>query len=111
MANAYEGLIEFLDEGEEVEAIVFGEWGWSGRGEPDPPPIPEEIRNIALSLEEAKPYMRGWEIYGGFGAPECYAMYAWTDSRIIWITQYDGATGLDCAPRNPADVAPYILGG
>lgn len=109
--DAYNSLLSEMDKGETVENIVFGEWGWSGYHEPKPAPIPKNKQGVLLSLEEAKPYMQGWEIYGGYGAPTAYAMYVWTNKRVLWITQYDGSTHLDSMPRNPESVIPEMPGG
>ena len=109
--NAYTDLLGFLEEGELVEAIVFGPWGWNGYEEPDPVPVPHELFDEPLKLEDAKQYMRGWSFYSGFGSPQSYAVYIWTNRRIIWVTQYDGSTRLDSAPRNPIKIRPYMPGG
>ena len=123
MTNAYNDLINMLDQDEQVEAIVFGAWGWASAprssdeewepdsSEPEPPPVPFKLRGKTMTLEEARPYMQGWSFIGGFGAPDCYATYIWTNQRIIWVTQYDGATGLDSAPRYPHDCIPDMPGG
>jgi len=42
MKNAYDDLIDELQEGEQVEAIVFGDWGWDGFDEPKPKPVPKK---------------------------------------------------------------------
>ncbi len=109
--NAISELEEFLNDGEFVEAVVFGAWGWGGYGEPDPPPVPVDRQGVVLSFDEAKQYMGSWCFYGGYGAPDCYAVNIWTNQRIIWVTQYDGATGLDSAPRNPVATIPDMPGG
>lgn len=115
--TAYQELHEFLEEGESVEAIVFGNWGWSngdnepGYGEPRPVPVPFEKRNIVLALEEAEPFMKQWTFSGDFGAPNCYAVRIWTNRRVIWVTQYDGSTGLNSALRNPEPCKPDMPGG
>lgn len=111
--NAYDELMEFLEDGEAVDAVVFGDWGWGwdGCGELGKEYVPNEKRGRILSLEAARPLMDGWSFEGGFGAPECYAVYIWTNRRVIWVTQYDGSTRLDSAPRNPSPVMPYMPGG
>jgi hypothetical protein len=121
-ACAYDELIAYLSDGEVVHAVVFGAWGWSstpqpgapwepGYNEPDPPPVPFDKRGVVLSLEEARPFMGNWCFIGGYGAPECYAVRIWTTHRIIWVTQYDGATCFDSAPRNPIAHVPDMPGG
>lgn len=109
--NAYNDLLVELEGDEEVEGIVFGEWGWGNYGQPDPPLVPIEKQGIAMSLDEAIPLMEGWSFNGGFGAPDCYAAYIWTNKRVLWVTQYDGATRLDSAPRNPCNCIPDMPGG
>lgn len=120
--NAWQELKKYLEPGETVEAIVFGPWGWGsaptegeawepGYGEPEPPPVPFEKRGIVLKPEEAEPFMQTWKFSGGYGSPECYAVRIWTDRRILWVTQYDGATGLDSSMRNPFAHMPDMPGG
>jgi hypothetical protein len=100
-----------LDKDETVEAVIFGKYGWEGYDEPKPAPIPKDKQKILMTLEEAEPYMQEWEIYGGYGAPNAYAMYVWTNKRVMWITQYDGSTSLDSMPRNPIACNPKMPGG
>lgn len=119
--SAYEDIVNTLNEGEEVKGIVFGPWGWGserdiekgvpGYGEPDDPPVPYNMRGVLLTLEEAAPFMGSWSFFGGFGAPSCYATYIWTNQRVFWVTQYDGATGLDSMPITPRDCMPEMPGG
>jgi hypothetical protein len=115
--NAYQELSAFLEADEQVEALVFGNWGWDsgddepGYGEPSPPPVPFDMRRKVLTLEQAEPLMQSWRFRGGYGAPECYAVTVWTNRRVIWVTQYDGSTRLSAALRNPEPCNPYMPGG
>lgn len=109
--NAYIDLVKCLDKDESIEAIVFGEWGWGGYKEPNDPPVPKDKQGIVLTAKEAKPMMAGWTYDCGYGAPECYATYVWTNKRVLWITQYDGSTSIDSAPRNPVAIIPDMPGG
>jgi hypothetical protein len=107
MSNAYGELLEFLQDGEVIEGMVFGEWGWGGNyAEPHPYPVPATFQGTLLTLEDAKPLMDGWQFDGGFGAAECYPVYVWTNKRIIFVSEYDGATGLRALPRDPEDCYP-----
>lgn len=108
---SYSELQEFLEPGETVEAVVFGDWDLGGYEEPDPPPVPRDRRGVVLSLAEAMPMMDGWDFCGGYGTPECYATYIWTNKRVIWVTTYDGSTWLSSAPRHPKAVMPSLHGG
>jgi hypothetical protein len=94
---------------EPIEAIVIGNYGWDGYEEPEPK-ISEDKRGIILKPEEALNLL-SQQYHGGFGAPDCYAVYIWTPTKVYWITQYDGATGLDSAPRNPENILPDMPGG
>jgi len=69
------------------------------------------MRRKVLTLEQAKPYMKGWSFNNGYGAPECYAVRIWTNLRVFWVTQYDGATQLNNTLRNPVDCVPDMPGG
>lgn len=109
--NAWDDLQEYLKENETVEAVVFGAWGFDGYKEPNPPPVAKSKRGVVLSPTEAMPMMDGWSFNGGYGAPECYAVRIWTSTRIIWVTQYDGATSLDSSLRNPQNCDPDMPGG
>ena len=55
--------------------------------------------------------MKSWSFWGGYGAPQCYAIYAWSNQRVFWVTQYDGSTSLNFAPRIPIDTMPSMPGG
>jgi len=109
--NAYDELMEFLESGEVVEGIVFGEYGWGGYGEKANRKVQRKHHGKLMSIEEAKPLMDDWSFYGGYGSPECNATYVWTNKRVIWVTQYDGSTTLDSAPRHPIDCMPNMPGG
>lgn len=109
--DAYQELMEYMEEGEVVEAIVFGKWGWDGYREPKDIPIQKDMQGIVLTPEQAKPLMKGWTFHCGHGAPQSYAVNIWTNKRVFWVTQYDGATTLDSAPRNPTAYIPEMPGG
>ena len=92
--SAISDLTELLEDGEVVEAIVFGPWGWeaapldddewkAGFGEPSSTPVPFDKRGVVLTLNEAMPLMEEWSFRGGFGAPACYATYVWTNHRVF----------------------------
>ena len=109
--SAWDDLVEYLNEGEVIESVSFGPWGWDGFGEPEDKPVPKEKQGVPMPPSEAQPLMQSWSFYGGYGSPDCYAVNVWTNSRVIWVTQYDGATGLDSAPRNPSENVPDMPGG
>ena len=108
---ARDQILELLADGETIEAVVLGAWGWDGGDEPKPPAVPPDKRGKVLTWEQAAPMLTTWSFYGGDGAPDCYAVYIWTDRRVFWVTQYDGSTDLNEAPRNPVDCMPDMPGG
>ena len=55
--------------------------------------------------------MEGWSFLGGHGAPECYAVYVYTNQRVIFVSQYDGATNLEGIPLRPMACKPSMPGG
>lgn len=60
--------------------------------------------------EDVEPWL-GYTYDSGYGAPSCHAFIAWTESRVIFVSQYDGMTWLDWMPRNPVACKPYMPGG
>lgn len=105
--NAWEELQDKLLEGEYLVAIVFGKPGDGMRGE-EKTYVPENRRYVVLSPKEARRYMKNWCFDGGYGGPECYAAFIWTNKRVFWVSEYDGRTELDAAPRNPENVKPRM---
>lgn len=107
--NAYEDILEVLEEGEVIEAIVFE----------DPKDIysmesysiPKENIGVPISLEQARPYLKGWTVYGSYGCEEVIPFYVWTNFRVLFIGSYDGSTWLTGVPRNPISCNPYTIGG
>ena len=91
---------------EEILGIVFGDWldfsrpKYSGA---------EAMRTgVLLSVEEAGPMMRGWEFYNSDS--KCYSMYAWTQGRVLFVSEYDGSTMINSCPRNPCAMIPKVYG-
>lgn len=46
----------------------------------------------------------------GYGGADCYPFYAWTPSRVFFVTEHDGATGIAHAPRHPTALEPEFSG-
>ena len=91
--SAYETLTGFLEQGEQIEAMVFSKVPHSAAQG-----IPNGALDRVLSPFEAAGYMHTWSLLGGFGEVVSYAMLAWTNKRLVWVTQYDGRTTLHAAP-------------
>jgi hypothetical protein len=97
--------------GEPILAVVIGEMGWGGvfcseRIEG----YDTHIRGKVLTWEAAEPFL-SYQFDYGFGAPECEAVYVWTETKVMFVTQYDGSTCLDFVPRHPIDCDPAMPGG
>ncbi len=109
--SALEEIETALLPGEEVDSVVFGLYGWRCGGDEDDPVIPKEHVSVALRWTVAKQYLTNWSIAGGFGSPDCFAIYVWTQSRVGFIAKYDGSTWLQWIPRQPTDCMPEMAGG
>jgi hypothetical protein len=111
--------------GEPIVAVVFGRVGTLGAGEPltghDWPLWDDDMEgdNIPgyrecpfhkiVSWQNAQPWLNN-EFSCGLGAPQCQAVYAWTAYRVIFIHNYDGATGVRWVPTMPAECMPNYNG-
>ena len=95
-------LLEQLEPGETIEAVIFGRWGWGSYYEETngPEPVPKTKQGKVLTWKQARPMMQSWVFIGGFGASHCYAVHVYTNRRVIWVHEYDGSTGFSSAPRN-----------
>ena len=90
--------------GETIEALVVGPH--DDRSYSDPPK-PDE--NIILSREAGLAKV-DLDYDNGYGGADCYPLYAWTASRVFFVHEYDGSTGLCWAPRNPMALEPEFSG-
>ncbi len=103
-------LIEWIkDEAhdEPIKAVVIGKMGWGNESVPNSEKQP---LGVILTWKEAKKWLN-YEFSSDYGAPECNAIYAWTKTRVIFVSQYDGATRINSIPRNPTPTMPYMPGG
>ena len=97
--------------GEKIIGVVIGEMGWSSGYNKEKVPLYDvQPRGKVLSWEQAAPFL-DYEYDNGYGAPECNAVYVWTETRVLFVTQYDGATCIHSVPRNPEDIDPEMPGG
>lgn len=97
---------------ETVEAIVVGDWGqsyettnWEDNDWLDHP-IPNEIRGVPCQWSDVHQLLN-YEWDDGFGGMSCHALWIWTPTRIIFISEYDGATNIESLPRNPQPGHPW----
>ena len=102
--------VEMEADGEKIEAVVIGEMGWGDYGFEEIPGYKEQPKSVVISWDEAKKWL-SYEFSDGYGAPKCNAIYAWTKSWVIAISQYDGSTSPFRVPRNPVTCNPMMPGG
>lgn len=97
-------------EGEDIEAIVIGQYGWGGFLEEERENKVEVVQSRVLTWVEAAP-MLDYSYETGYGSPKCHAVTAWTKSYVLFVSQYDGATSVERVPRNPVNHKPNMPGG
>jgi len=114
-----EEILRVLEPDEHIEAVVLGEWrGYHPEMDPiedlldgTEPTLPEDKVGVPLGWGEARPLLEGeWTFENDYGSPDCFAVYVWTDRRVIFVVVYDGATCLDSVPRHPTEGLPRMFG-
>jgi hypothetical protein len=81
---------------EPIIAIAVGPTrGWSWGDETD-----HSLGNKPVSWLEAFPVLN-YHFDAGFGGQDCHDIWAWTPTRVLFVHEYDGATGVASAPRFP----------
>jgi len=86
--------------GEEIEGVVIGWSEWRDYGV-DPGPLANKVAK--WSEVEA---LLDFDFHTGYGGAGCNAIYAWTKSWVIAVSEYDGATGITRLPRSPTPCEP-----
>lgn len=105
MANIKNELLEAEEfYGEQIEAIVVGKHYNHGWGVPA-----GKDENVILSREDGLAKL-DLDYDDGFGGADCYPMWAWTASRVFFMHEYDGATGINYVPRYPVASVPEFGG-
>lgn len=89
-------MISFMRAHETLQAIAFSDSERTELGA-----VPSSLLDRVLHPLEAAAHMQSWSVLGTYGNPSRYAMTAWTDQRVLWVTQYDGRTTLHSAPLWP----------
>ena len=74
-------------------------------GERDPRRIDAHWLGRPLPWALARPLL-DYPYDSGFGAVDVHPVWAWTHSRVIYVHEYDGATELRSAPRDPLSGDP-----
>ncbi len=106
-------LVQWIEDeanGEAIEGVVIGSMGWGNYNKEKIPRYDSIPKGVVLPWEEAKKWIN-YEFSSGYGAPQCNAIYAWTQSCVIFIVQYDGSTSPYSVPRHPTACMPGMPGG
>ena len=93
--------IEKVAEGEAIDAVVIGAKGdrWFDEELQEPQSV--------LTWGEARSRL-DYEYDDGYGGADCHAIYAWTRTRVLFVHEYDGSTGVVSVPRNPVASKPIF---
>ena len=95
--------IEEASDGHPIEGVVIGKLALGSQ-------TSKQDRNVVLSWEKAKPSIN-YDFDSSFGSVGCNPITAWTDHRVIFVSQYDGSTRIEFVPRHPIDHIPTMPGG
>lgn len=103
--------IEDEADGEEIIAVVVGEFGWGGYAWPEGrEPVPATMLHVPVQWNDIRPYL-DYE-HDSPTSPECHAIYAYTKSKVIFVSTYDGATWVTHVPLLPfRGCEPTMFGG
>ena len=103
MATIREWILDEAGE-EKIEGVVLGAKGWGDLDDDEHP------KRVVLSWDEAQPWI-GYDFHDGYGEPDCHAFTAWTATKVIGVSQYDGSTRPFSMPRHPTVHTPKMPGG
>ena len=105
-------VAEYLEEtaDEPILFAVIGEMGWGDYASEAVPNYEKQPKGKVLTWEDARPWL-DYETDYGYGAPKHNSVYCWTKNWVLFFSQYDGATNVNCIPRNPVDIMPEMPGG
>jgi hypothetical protein len=99
--------IEAVAQGEAIEAIVIASEKSDHLGERSERTKPYEGK--VISWATARPFL-DYEYDAGFGGADCHAITAWTKTRVLFVHEYDGTTGISWLYRNPVNHRPQMSG-
>ena len=70
--------------------------------------VPKEFIGKPVCFGDVRDYF-DYEYDTGYGGADCNAIYLYTRNFIVFVSEYDGATSVDCIPRNPTECTPNYL--
>ena len=101
--NAKKKLLE-LAGGEPFEAIVISKHDKENYDWSTPEYFGKEMIEEAFKVLD-------FEFDSGYGGEEGHRLYAWTPTKVIIKSVYDGSESYDIVPRHPSNVMPEAYGG
>ena len=111
MANLREWVLNATKD-EQIIGVVIGQMGWGNYGLENLPEICQDESNQGKLMDwTTAERLLDYEFSDGYGSPGCQAITVWTDSKVMFVVQYDGSTSLNWVPRNPIPHIPYMPGG
>lgn len=103
--------IEELADGEDISGVVIGGVVIGlGDNQSEGEAPPESLRGHLLPWEVGRPYL-DHDFEAGYGQYGCPPVYAWTESWVIFVADYDGYLSVRRLPRWPRSVHPQFIGG
>lgn len=101
--NTFAQDIEEAAYDEEIIGCVIGKWdAYFG----DEKGLGGAPINVVLEWHEARKYL-DYEYECGYGLADCHPIYAWTNTYVLFVYEYDGSTSISRKPRNPMNCTPY----
>lgn len=110
MRDSFAEDIEKAADGPIVAAVIHADQGhvdysYDPIRKHDPRFVPPGLTRTVLTWEQARPLL-DYPYDNGFGVQDCHDVHVWTDERVVYVHEYDGATELEWLPRNPPPAAP-----
>ena len=104
--HAKQEILKMLAEGEVVEGVVIGaKCGCYSDYDDDDEEYGEPAAPV-LTWDEAGPQLQLFSGVGGFGSYGGRKTYVWTNTRVLFISEYDGSSCWNDVPRDPAACVP-----
>lgn len=108
MANHRTAILELEQEtGETFTHFVIGEHYRDTYEDSDRRPAYARNDEV-LTREQALPVLDE-DYCAGHGGADCFPFYAWSESWIVAVSEYDGATCLSRWPRHPISITPVFV--
>lgn len=92
---------------EPIESVVIAD-RMDYYNDEDSRAVPKEFIGKPFCFGDVRDYF-DYEYDTGFGGADCNAIYLYTKSFIVFVSEYDGATSVSSIPRNPIECDPDYL--